>query len=157
MQYSLLGNAFLVRINCYLKDSNPSIKDIVKVDGSLERVDRAVGAVGIVLVPVDARGVIRYVGVHVKVALHASFIKEFWHGVAVPHAVVFGLRADEGVLVIVFSVVVFISQRALEKKKVSQLDKQIFATLHTLITVATLTTIFYETMLFITSVLLVKL
>lgn len=126
----------MVRINCYLKDSNPSIKDIVKVDGSLERVDRAVGAVGIVLVPVDARGVIRYVGVHVKVALHASFIKEFWHGVAVPHAVVFGLRADEGVLVIVFSVVVFISQRALEKKKiktVSQLDTQIFATLHTLI------------------------
>lgn len=117
-----------MRINCYLKDSNPGIEDVVKVDGSLERIDCAVRAVGVVLVPVDASGVIRYVGVHVKVTLHASFFKEFWHRVTVPHAVVFGLRANEGVLVIVFSVVVFMTQWALEKKEESQLSKEILST-----------------------------
>lgn len=112
MWNSTLGNAFLPP---YLKNSDPGIEYVVKVDGSLEWIDRAVRAVGVVLVPVDAGGVIRYVRVHVKVTLHASFFEEFWHRVAVPHAVVFGLRADEGVLIIVFSVVVFITQRAMEK------------------------------------------
>lgn len=116
-------------INCYLEDSNPGVEDVVKVYGSLKRIDRAVRAIGVVLVPVDAGGVIRYVGVHVKVALHASFFEEFWHRVAFPHAIVSGLRADEGVLVIIFSVVVFLSQGALEKKEqktFSPLFKEIF-------------------------------
>lgn len=101
---------------CYLKDGDPSIEDVVKVNGSLEGVDHTIRAVGVVLVPIDAGGVVCDVGEHIKVALHSSFLIQLGHGVTFPHAVVFLLRADEGVLVVVFSVVVFISKRALGKK-----------------------------------------
>lgn len=100
----------------YLKDGNPGEEDVVEVDGALEGVDRAVRAVGVVLVPVDACGVVGDVGVHVQVALHSSFLIQRGYRVAHPHAIVFRLRADEGVLVVVFSVVVFIRERALGRR-----------------------------------------
>lgn len=93
----------------HLKDGNPCVADVVKVDGSLERVERTGGTVGVVLVPVDARGVVgAVVGVYVQVALQASLLVQLGHGAAVPHAVLSGLRADEGVLVVVFCVVIFL-------------------------------------------------
>lgn len=113
-------HSFLASITRYLKDGDPGVEDVVEVDGSLEGIGLAVGAVGVVLVPVDAGGVVGDVGVHVQVALNASFFEEFGHGAAVPHAVVFGLGADEGVLVIIFSVVVFMSQGALDEKEQRQ-------------------------------------
>lgn len=99
----------------YLKDGDPSVEDVVKVDGPLEGVDHAIGAVVVVLVPVDACGVVSDVGVHVQVALHASFLEQLWHGGADPHAVIFLLGADERVLVVVFSVVVFVGQWSADK------------------------------------------
>ena len=54
---------------CYLKDGYPGVEDVVKVDSSLEGVDRAIRAVGVVLVPVNAGGVVSDVSVHVQVAL----------------------------------------------------------------------------------------
>lgn len=105
----------------YLKDGNPGIADVVKVNGSLEGVDRTSRAIGVVLVPVDTGGVVSaVVRIHVQVALNSSFFIQLWHRVTVSHAVLSVQRADEGVLVIVFSVVVFISlhrERAMEKKK----------------------------------------
>lgn len=100
----------------YLKDGNPGIEDVVEVDGPLKWVDHTIRAVGVVLVPVDAGGVISAVGVHVQVALNSTFLIQLGHRVAVPHAVISGLRADEGVLVVVFSVVVF-RERASGKKR----------------------------------------
>lgn len=92
----------------HLKDGDPGVADVVEVDGPLEGVDHTGGAVDVVLVPVDARGVVgAVVRVHVQVALQASLLVQLGHRVAVPHAVLSGLRADEGVLVVVFSVVVF--------------------------------------------------
>lgn len=102
---------------CYLKDGNPCVEDVVKVDGPLKGVGHTIRAVGVVLVPVDACGVVGDIGVHVQVALHSSFLEQLRHRVAVPHAIIFGLGADEGVLVVVFSVVVFISKRAVGKRK----------------------------------------
>lgn len=101
----------------YLKDGNPGVEDVVEVDGSLEGVDHAIRAVGVVLVPVDAGGVVSDVRVHVQVTLEASFLIQLGHRVAVPHAAIFGLGADEGVLVVILSVVVFVSKWALGKKK----------------------------------------
>lgn len=102
---------------CYLKDGDPGVEDVVEVDGSLEGIVHTIRAVGVVLVPVDAGGVVSDVGVHVQVALHSSLLKQLWHRVAVPHAIIFGLRADEGVLIVVFSVIVFIGERALGEKR----------------------------------------
>lgn len=99
----------------YLKDCNPCVEDVVKVDRSLKGVDHAIGAVVVVLVPVDARGVVGDVGVHVQVALHASFLKHLGDGGAHPHAVIFLLRADERILIVVFSVVVFVRERSVDK------------------------------------------
>lgn len=42
----------------HLKDGNPCVANVVEVDGSLERVERTSRTVGVVLVPVDARGVV---------------------------------------------------------------------------------------------------
>lgn len=101
----------------YLKDGDPGVEDVVEVDGSLEGVQHTIRAVGVVLVPVDAGGVVSDVGVHVQVALQSSFLIQLGHRVAVPHAVIFRLRADEGVLIVVFSVVVFMGERALGEMK----------------------------------------
>lgn len=101
----------------YLKDGNPRVEDVVKVDGALEGVDHAVGAVVVVLVPVDARGIVGDIGVHVQVALNASFFQHLGHGGAHPHAVIFLLRADERILIVVFSVVVFVGQRSADKER----------------------------------------
>lgn len=102
-------------MTCYLKDCNPSVEDVVKVDRPLEGVDHTIGAVVVVLVPVDARGVVGDVGVHVQVALHASFLEQLWHGGADPHAVIFLLGADERILIVVFSVVVFVVKLSVDK------------------------------------------
>lgn len=105
----------------YLKDGDPSIADVIKVDGSLEGVDQTSRAVGIILVPVDAGGVVSAViRVNIQGALQAPLLIQLGNRATVPHAVVSGLRADEGVLVIVFSVVVLSQlqrQRACMRKK----------------------------------------
>lgn len=102
-------------MTCYLEDCNPRIEDVVKVDRPLEGVDHTIRAVVVVLIPVDACGVVCDVGVHVQVALNASFLKHLGHGGAHPHAAIFLLRADERILIIVFSVVVFVRERSVEK------------------------------------------
>lgn len=105
----------------YLEDGDPGVADVVEVDGALERVERTRGAVGVVLVPVDARGVVgAVVGVYVQVALQASLLVQLGHGAAVPHAVLPGLGADEGVLVVVLGVVILLQlhrQRAWKARR----------------------------------------
>lgn len=105
----------------YLKDGDPSIADVIKVDGSLEGVDQTSRAVGIILVPVDAGGVVSAViRVNIQGALQPPLLIHLGNRATVPHAVVSGLRADEGVLVVVFSVVVLSQlhrQRACRRKK----------------------------------------
>lgn len=105
----------------YLKDGDPSIADVIKVDGSLEGVDQTSRAVLIILVPVDAGGVVSAViRVNIQGALQAPLLIQLGNRATVPHAVVSGLRADEGVLVVVFSVVVLSQlqrQRACMRKK----------------------------------------
>lgn len=91
----------------YLKDGNPSVANVVEVNGSLKGVDGTARAVGVVLVPVDAGGVVSgVVGVHVQAALQATLFEQLGHRAAVPHAVVSRLGADERVLVVVFRLVV---------------------------------------------------
>lgn len=64
----------------HLKDSNPRIANVVEVDGSLERVERTSRTVGVVLVPVDARGIVgAVVRVYVQVALQASLLVQLGH------------------------------------------------------------------------------
>lgn len=105
----------------YLKDGDPSIADVIKVDGSLKRVDQTSRAVGIILVPVDAGGVVSAViRVNIQGALQAPLLIQLGNRATVPHAVLSGLRADERVLVVVFSVVVLSPlhrQRACRRKK----------------------------------------
>ena len=92
----------------YLKDGNPGVADVVKVDGSLKRVDQTSRAVSVVLVPIDTSGVVSgVVRVNVQFALMAPLRVQLGNRVAVPHTVISWQRADEGVLVIIFSVVVF--------------------------------------------------
>lgn len=119
----------------HLKDGYPRIADVVEVDGPLEGVDEAGGAVGVVLVPVDAGGVVcAVVGVDVQTALLARLVVQLGDGAAVPHAVVSGHGADEGVLVVVLRVVVLAElhgQRALRKaegrRKAQVIDKNALA------------------------------
>lgn len=48
----------------HLKDSDPSVADVIEVYGSLERIDLAGGTVGVILVPVHTGCVISAVISH---------------------------------------------------------------------------------------------
>lgn len=105
-----------------LKDGNPGIADVVKVDGVLERIDLPGFTLGVVLVPVDTRVVVcAVVRVYVQGALQSSLIQP-GHRVAFPHAVVSAQGADERALVVILSLVVLgqilelLRQRARRKK-----------------------------------------
>lgn len=90
----------------HLEDGNPGIADVVEVDGVLEGVALPGGAVGVVVIPVDAGGVVgAVVGAVVKLALQPVLV-QLGQGVAVPHAVLPRLGADEGVLIIILCVIV---------------------------------------------------
>lgn len=92
----------------YLKDGDPSITNVVKVYGPLEGIGLSGGAVGVILVPVDTGGVVCVIiRCHVQLALQALLV-ERRDRAAQPHAILPRLRADEGVFVVVFSVVVVV-------------------------------------------------
>lgn len=106
----------------HLKNGDPGIADVVKVDGSFERIDQTSRTVTVVLVPVDTGGVVcAVVSVDIQNALCPALIIQLWDWAAVPHPVVSRHGADEGVLVIVFSVVVpskFCGQRAWRGRRI---------------------------------------
>lgn len=91
----------------HLKDGDPGVADVIKVDGPFEGVDVSRRAVTIVLVPVDTGGVVcAVVGVHVHLALETSLLIQDGHRGTQTHAILPGHGADEGVLVIVLRVVI---------------------------------------------------
>ena len=90
----------------HLKYCNPSVANVIEVDGSLEGVVLPGRAVGVILVPVDTGrvgGVI--VGIIIQGALETLF-PPCRDTPAVAHPVLPGLGADERVLVFVFCLVV---------------------------------------------------
>lgn len=96
----------MVSMPAHLKYRNPGVADVIKVDGALEGVVLPSRAVGVVLVPVDAGcvgGVV--VGVVVQGALQA-LLPARRDAPAVAHPILAGLGADEGVLVLILSLVV---------------------------------------------------
>lgn len=91
----------------HLKDGDPGVADVIKVDGSFEGVDVSRRAVTVVLVPVDTGGVVcAVVGLHVHLTLETSLLIQDGHRGTQTHAVLPGHGADEGTLVIVLCVVV---------------------------------------------------
>ena len=91
----------------HLKDGDPGVADVIKVDGSFEGVDVSRRAVTVVLVPVDTGGVVcAVVGLHVHLTLETSLLIQGGHRGTQTHAVLPGHGADEGVLVIVLRVVI---------------------------------------------------
>lgn len=84
----------------YLKYGNPGIAYVIKVNGAFKRVDISSRAIGIVLVPINTRGVIcAVVGSHVQLTLQ-TLLMQPRYGVAVAHAVIPRQRADERALVV---------------------------------------------------------
>ena len=99
----------------HLEDGNPGIADVVEVDGALEGVVLPCGAVGVVLVPVDASGVAgAVVGLVVQAAggAAATLPAQRGHTPARAHAVLPRLGADEGVLVLILRLVVALQVHA---------------------------------------------
>lgn len=99
----------------HLEDGNPGIANVVEVDGALEGVVLPCGAVGVVLVPVDAGGVAgAVVGLIVQAAggAAAALPAQRGHTPARAHAVLPRLGADEGVLVLVLRLVIALQVHA---------------------------------------------
>lgn len=91
-----------------LKDGNPGITNVVKVYGPLEGIDLSSRTVGVILVPVDAGGVVcAIVSCHVQLAL-STLLMERGDGGAQAHAILPWLRTDKWVFIIVFCVVVLV-------------------------------------------------
>lgn len=91
-----------------LEDGNPGITNVVKVYSPLEGIGLSGRAVGVILVPVDAGGVVcAIVSCHVQLALPALLV-ERGDGGAQAHAVLPWLRTDKRILIIVFCVVVVV-------------------------------------------------
>lgn len=87
-------------IKTHLKNGNPGIAYVIKVDGTLKRVVIPSRAVGIILVPINTCGVIcAVVGSHVQLTLQALLIQPRY-GVAVAHTIIPHLRADEWALIV---------------------------------------------------------
>lgn len=90
----------------HLKYRNPGISNIIEIDRSFERVVLPGRTVGVILVPVDTRGV---TGVVVGVIVQCTFQSFFpprGDTAAVAHPILPGLRADERALVFVLCLVV---------------------------------------------------
>lgn len=91
-----------------LKDGNPGITNVVKVYGPLEGIGLSGRAVGVILVPVDAGGVVcAIVSCHVQLARPALLVKR-GDGAAQAHAILSWLRTDKRVFIIIFCVVVVV-------------------------------------------------
>lgn len=93
----------------HLEDGNPGIADVVEVDGAFEGVVLACRAVGIVLVPVDTGGIAgTVIGLIVQTTgwAAATFPTQCGHTPAGPHAILPGLGADEGTLILILCLIV---------------------------------------------------
>lgn len=64
----------------HLKNGDPGIANVVKVDGSFKRIDQASRAVAVVLVPVDTGGVVcAVVGINIQNALRPTLVIQLWN------------------------------------------------------------------------------
>lgn len=113
----------------HLKNGNPGIAYVIKVDGTLKRVDIPSRAVGIVLIPIDTCGVIcAVVGSHVQLTLQ-TLLMQPRYGVAVAHAIIPHLRADEWALVVNVVVIGQALGTGIRRNGISILNMQFNSTL----------------------------